>query len=59
MNRYSKVTCNYQPGVLNHIFYININYRFNMGKKHQFKEVEMENGKHSGILKVNDSLNGK
>ena len=40
-------------------FYININYRFNMGKKHQFKEVEMENGKHSGILKVNDSLNGK
>lgn len=58
-DRYSKVTCNYQPGVLNHIFYININYRFNMGKKHQFKEVEMENGKHSGILKVNDSLNGK
>ena len=58
-DRYSKVTCNYQPGVLNHIFFININYRFNMGKKHQFKEVEMENGKHSGILKVNDSLNGK
>lgn len=51
---YSSYSRNYAPKINDHVFYMNVSYRFNWGKKHTFNQIEMEKTKKSAILKANE-----
>lgn len=51
---YNRLVRNYRPGMQTNCFYVNVNYRFNWGKKHTFRNVEVEKEKNSSILKGNN-----
>lgn len=50
---YSSYSRNYTPKINDHVFYVNVSYRFNWGKKHNFNGIEMNNTRNSAILKAN------
>ena len=51
---YSSYSRNYGPKINDHVFYVNVSYRFNWGKKHTFKQIEIEKTRNSAILKANE-----
>ena len=51
---YSSYSQNYAPKINDHVFYVNVNYRFDWGKKHTFNQIEMEKTRNSAILKANE-----
>ena len=51
---YSSYSRNYGPKMNDHVFYVNVSYRFNWGKKHTFNQIEMEKTRNSAILKANE-----
>lgn len=51
---YRSYSRNYAPKINDHVFYMNVNYRFNWGKKHTFNQIEMEKTRNSAILKANE-----
>ena len=54
---YSSYSRNYGPKINDHVFYVNVSYRFNWGKKHTFKQIEIEKTRNSAILKANELIN--